>query len=115
MINVKLKSMKMKRVSLNFLTIASILLALFAFTFLSNGGIQGKVSPADGATQVLAISGTDTLRAVLDNGNFSFKDVKPATYTVWVKAKAPYKDASIENVAVVDSATTDVGEIKLEQ
>jgi hypothetical protein len=105
----------MKKISLNFLVIVSVLFALFAFTFVSNGGIQGKASPPDGVTQVLAISGTDTLRAVLDNGNFSFKDVKPATYTVWVKAKAPYKDASIENVAVIDSATTDVGEIKLEQ
>lgn len=115
MIKVKLKSMTMKPSGLNLLMIAGVLFALLAFTFVRNGGIQGKVSPADGATHVLAISGTDTLRAVLDNGSFAFKDVKPATYTIWVKAKAPYKDASIENVAVIDSATTDVGEIKLWQ
>jgi len=115
MINVKLKSMKMKKVSLSFLMVASVLFALFAFTLVRSGGIQGKVSPADGVEIVMAVSGRDTLRAELNNGSFSFKDVKPATYTVWVKAKAPYKDASIENVAVVDSATTDVGEMKLVQ
>ncbi|RZK16268.1 MAG: carboxypeptidase regulatory-like domain-containing protein, partial [Flavobacterium sp.] len=36
-------------------------------------------------------------------------------YTVWVKAVAPYKDTSIENVAVTDTSTTNVGEIKLLQ
>jgi hypothetical protein len=46
---------------------------------------------------------------------FAFSKVKKGTYTVWVKANAPYKDASVENVAVTDSATTDIGEIKLQQ
>jgi hypothetical protein len=103
----------MKRLS--FLMVMGLVLGMLAFTFIKNGGIQGKVSPADGAAQVLAVSGTDTLKTEINNGSFTFSAVKPGTYTVWVKAKAPYKDTSVENVAVVDSATTDVGEIKLQQ
>ena len=105
----------MKKLSFNFLAATASALILFAFTMVKNGGIKGNVSPVDGAVEVLAVSGTDTLRSALNSGNFTFTEVKPGTYTVLVKAKAPYKDFSIENVAVIDSAVTDVGEIKLLQ
>lgn len=105
----------MKRASLNFLAVAGLSIGLFAFGSIKEGGIQGKVSPAEGAKEVVAITGTDTLRSQVSNGAFVFSNVKKGTYTVWVKANAPYKDASVENVAVTDSATTDIGEIKLQQ
>lgn len=105
----------MKKLSLKFLAVAGLTLALFSFTFIKEGGIQGKVSPAEGAAQVLAVSGTDTLTTTINNGSFVFGKVKAGTYTVWVKANPPYKDTSVANVAVVDSTTTDVGEIKLVQ
>jgi hypothetical protein len=105
----------MKRVSLNFLAVAGLSMGIFAFGSVKEGGIQGKVTPAEGAKEVVAVSGTDTLRSQISNGVFVFSKVKKGTYTVWVKANAPYKDASVENVAVTDSATTDIGEIKLQQ
>ena len=105
----------MKRASLNFLAIAGLSLGLFAFGSIKQGGIQGKVIPAEGVKQVVAVAGADTLRSQISNGVFVFSNVKKGTYTVWVKANAPYKDASVENVAVTDSATTDIGELKLQQ
>ena len=105
----------MKRASLNFLTVAGLSIGLFAFGSIKEGGIQGKVTPAEGAKEVIAVAGTDTLRSQISNGTFVFGKVKKGTYTIWVKANAPYKDASVENVAVTDSATTDIGEIKLQQ
>jgi hypothetical protein len=105
----------MKRASLNFLAVAGLSIGLFAFGSIKEGGIQGKVTPAEGAKEVVAVTGTDTLRSQISNGVFVFGKVKKGTYTIWVKANAPYKDASVENVAVTDSATTDIGEIKLQQ
>ncbi len=105
----------MKKLSVNFLVIAAFSLLLLAFVTIKDGGIKGKVSPADSALQVVAVSGTDTIKGDLSSGSFTINNVKPGTYTVWVKAKAPYKDTSVENVAVVDSTVTDVGEIKLKQ
>lgn len=105
----------MKKLSLNFLMVAGLSFILVAFAFIKDSGISGKISPADGASEVLAVSGTDTLKTVVSNGSFVFSPIKPGTYTIWVKAKAPYKDTSVENVAVIDSAITDVGEIKLQQ
>lgn len=105
----------MRKASLNLLAVAGLSLGLFAFNAVKEGGIQGKVSPAEGAKEVVAIAGTDTLRSQISNGSFVFSNVKKGTYTIWVKANAPYKDAAVENVAVADSATTDIGEIKLQQ
>lgn len=105
----------MRRASLNFLAVAGLSIGIFAFGSIKEGGIQGKVTPAEGAKEVVAVAGTDTLRAQVSNGVFVFGKVKKGTYTVWVKANAPYKDAAVENVAVTDSATTDIGEIKLQQ
>ncbi|WP_316822053.1 carboxypeptidase regulatory-like domain-containing protein [Pedobacter gandavensis] len=105
----------MKRLKLNFIIVAGLSGALLAFSASREGGIQGKVNPAEGAAQVLAISGRDTLHATVNSGSFVFSKVKAQNYTIMVKANPPYKDTSIENVAVVDSATTDVGEIKLLQ
>lgn len=105
----------MKKASLNFLASAVLSVGLFAFGSIKEGGIQGKVTPAEGAKEVVAVAGTDTLRSQISNGTFVFSNVKKGTYTIWVKANAPYKDAAIENVAVTDSATTDIGEIKLLQ
>lgn len=105
----------MKKASLNFLAVAALSVGLFAFGSVKEGGIQGKITPAEGVKQVVAVAGTDTLRSQISNGVFVFSTVKKGTYTVWIKANAPYKDASVENVAVTDSATTDIGEIKLLQ
>ncbi|RZL39107.1 MAG: carboxypeptidase regulatory-like domain-containing protein [Pedobacter sp.] len=105
----------MKTAGLKMLAVAGLSLGLFAFGSIKEGGIQGKVSPAEGAKEVVAVAGTDTLRSQISNGAFVFSNVKKGTYTVWVKANAPYKDAAVENVAVTDSATTDIGEIKLLQ
>lgn len=105
----------MKKLSLSLLVCTVFALGILAFAFIKNGGIKGTVAPADGATEVIAISGTDTLRTVISNGSFTFGEVKPATYTLWIKGKLPYKDTSVENVAVIDSTVTDVGEIKLQQ
>ena len=105
----------MKRASLNFLAIGGLSIGLFAFGSIKEGGIQGKVIPAEGAKEVVAVAGTDTLRSEISNGAFIFGKIKKGTYMILVKANAPYRDASVENVSVTDSATTDIGEIKLQQ
>ncbi|WP_316816865.1 carboxypeptidase-like regulatory domain-containing protein [Pedobacter nyackensis] len=104
----------MRRIGVNFLMVAGLVLSLLGFTFIKTGSIQGKVAPAEGVSQVLAVLGTDTLNTTINNGSFAFRNVKIGTYTIVIKANAPFKDLSIKNVAVIDSATTDVGLIKLQ-
>lgn len=92
----------------------TLLTSAFAFRPAA-GSISGKITPPDGATEVWAFAGSDTLKTAVSNGTVSFENVKAGTYTVIVNAKSPYKDATIQNVKVEDGKVTDLGEIKLDQ
>lgn len=105
----------MKNRGIKFLTAAGLMVGLLAFTSVKQGGIKGSVSPADGAQGVMAIKGTDTIKASINSGSFVLGDLKAGTYTVIVKAITPYKDAFVENVVVTDTTVADVGEIQLTQ
>ncbi|WP_029282092.1 hypothetical protein [Pedobacter sp. R20-19] len=95
------------------LILSSILFV--AFTFVKLGGIVGRVGPVDAVTGVSLIAGRDTTSVTVNQGSFSFTQLKEGVYTIVIKANAPYKDAVIENVAVKDSTTTDLGEVRLKQ
>ena len=86
---------------------------LFAFT-TTQSGIVGKVAPADGASTVWAISGSDSAKSAVTSRSFSLA-VKAGTYNVIVDDKEPYKDVTLENVEVKDGQATDLGEISLQQ
>jgi len=90
-------------------------LGAIAFTNSKTGGIIGKITPIDAASTVSLIAAKDTLIAQVNQGVFTFTNLKEGVYTVVVKANAPYQNAILEKVAVKDSATTDLGEIKLQQ
>jgi hypothetical protein len=108
----------MKNTSINLLAAAAISSVLFAFTAPSHSilatAIKGKVSPADGAVAVVAVSATDSAKGVISDGMFLI-DTKPGTYKVTVLAKTPYKDLVKDNVEVMDGNTTDMGTITLQQ
>jgi len=105
----------MKKLSIILSLIVVLSIGLIAFKNIRLGGIMGKITPVDGASSVSVVAGTDTLKAQINQGTFGFTNLKQGVYTIWIKGNAPYKDAMIENVAVKDSATTDLGEIKLLQ
>lgn len=89
--------------------------AFFSFALMPAAGIKGKVAPAESAGTVWAISGTDTLKTQTEQGAFLFPDAKPGSYKVLVEAKAPYKNAVKENVAVKEGEVVDLGTITLVQ
>lgn len=105
----------MKRAKMSLLAVAAVAFGAFAFKGIAGGSIAGKVVPADGATEAWAVSGTDTLKAPIADGAFSFAEAAAGTYTVIVDAKEPFKDATITDVKVEDGKATDLGEIKLAQ
>ncbi|QPH37764.1 carboxypeptidase regulatory-like domain-containing protein [Pedobacter endophyticus] len=105
----------MKRFTFSLIALTALAFFIVAFTNVKTGGMFGKITPADGASAVSIVGGADTLKAQLVQGTFTFSNLKEGVYTVLIKANAPYKDAIIDKVAVKDSATTDLGEIKLQQ
>ena len=95
------------------IVIASVA-GLFAFTTTTQSSITGKVTPADGAETVWAVSATDSTKSAITAGAFALQ-VKPGTYKVIVDAKDPYKDVTLENVEVKQDQPLDVGEIVLQK
>jgi hypothetical protein len=89
------------------------LATLFTFATLQSGSIKGKIIPADGASQVWAISSVDTLKAAISQGNFEITRAKAGIYKVYIDAIDPYKDVVKDGVQVNDGGTVDLGEIQL--
>ena len=103
----------MKKRMLTLGIVAASVAGLVAFTTTATS-ITGKVTPADQAETVWAISGTDSTKAAVTAGAFAI-EVKPGTYKVIVDAKDPYKDVTLENLEVKQDQALDVGEIVLQQ
>lgn len=104
----------MKKSMLTFGIVAASVAGLFAFTPVTQSSITGKVTPADGADAVWAISASDSTKGVISSGAFTI-EVKPGTYKVMVDAKDPYKDVTLENLEVKQDQPLDVGEIVLQK
>ncbi|MCW3465585.1 hypothetical protein [Chitinophaga nivalis] len=82
---------------------------------VEGGSITGKITPAEGATEIEADNGTEKLKAAVSQGSFAIPAAKSGTYTITILGKAPFKNAVIKDVKVEDGKATDLGEIKLEQ
>jgi hypothetical protein len=80
-----------------------------------SGSIRGKVLPHQAALHVWAVSNGDTGRAVLQNGEFEIRNLRPGRYLIIVGARLPYKTTIKPDVIVNDSSNTDVGDIRLDQ
>ena len=105
----------MKKLGVFFIALLVSTVFFFAFALIKQGGIVGRVNPAEAVAGISLIAGTDTVKAQMNQGAFTFTNLKEGVYTISIRANAPYKDFLIEKVAVKDSATTDLGEIKLQQ
>lgn len=92
-----------------------VLTGIFSFCSIQSGTIKGTVSPSEAARTVWTISGTDTLKATINNGSFDIMNVNAGTYKIVVEAASPYKNKVLDNITVMDGNTTDVGIITLEK
>ena len=89
------------------------IVAFSAFIIFAGGIIKGKILPADGASQVWAISSSDTLKAAISQGIFEISNVKQGTYKIYIDAIDPYRDVVRDGIQVSENGTVDLGEIQL--
>ena len=101
----------MKRLIILFAAVMLTVTIFYSFK-KPQGTVTGKVTPADAVVSVWAVGDTDSTHVDYSNGNFTISAV-PGTYKIFVDAKEPYKDATMDNVQIKEGASTDVGEIKL--
>jgi len=92
-----------------------ICLLFAAFTQQRLGSIRGRIVPQNGAVGVWAVSDTDTGHAVVQNGEFEIKQLRPGRYRVIADGKRPYKVTTRPDVVVADSNQVNIGDIILDQ
>jgi hypothetical protein len=104
----------MKKTGLTLCATILAVVALHSFDHQKAGTIIGSIVPADGAVYVWAIQGTDTIRALPANGQFSLT-ARSGNWKLIIDAKDPYIDVMMENVQVTDGKETSLGEIRLQR
>lgn len=105
----------MKNTRIGLLGLSAVFAGLFAFTNIQGGSIKGKIVPADGASQVWALSSKDTLKAMINQGSFEIQNANAGTYKIYIDATEPYKDVVKEGVQVTDGGTADIGVVTLQK
>jgi hypothetical protein len=80
-----------------------------------SGELEGKIKPKEALpASIMAISGTDTLRAIADHeGEFKIRGIKSNTVNLIIKPSNGYKDSVINNIQVRRNDDTDLGKIVL--
>ncbi|MEP7111613.1 MAG: hypothetical protein ABI760_26695 [Ferruginibacter sp.] len=105
----------MKKSILKFCAAGLVVLGFVAMKEIAPATISGKISPAEAADAVWAIKETDSVKATVSSEGTFQVEVKPGTWKLVVSAKAPYRNAEVNQVIVTDDNNTDAGEIKLEK
>jgi hypothetical protein len=106
----------MKNYKLIFWAVALLALALLVFArTIPAGSVTGTITPRGSATQVWLFSGSDTIRAGVQNDIFDIANAKAGSYTLVVDPSPTYKPNSKTGVVVRDGEITNVGEIIMEQ
>ena len=103
----------MKNIQLKFAAFVIMLLVLYSFIRFDGGTIKGRIIPTDAASQVWAMSATDTLKAAISQGSFEIMNAKAGTYRIYIDATDPFKDVVKEGVRLTDGGIVDLGEIQL--
>ena len=102
----------MKKTLATFIAVVLTVVGLHAFRAMQQSGIKGTITPPDGTELVIAVSGTDSVKAKPVNGSFTLA-VKPGSWKVLIDAREPLKDVVLD-AAVKEGEVADLGEIKLQ-
>lgn len=92
-----------------------VIVSLPAFNLFKNSLVKGSVTPPDSAIRAWLISGTDTLYASIDQGNFELTNIKPGNYRIIMEGRPPYRNSIKDGIRVVDGQPTDVGVIEMQK
>ncbi len=79
---------------------------------IRGGFINGKLYPGTQAESIMAINGSDSVKAVSKNGYFGMK-VRPGIWKVVVGIKKANNNVVRENLEVNEGQNVNLGEIKL--
>jgi len=84
-----------------------------AVKILQTSSLHTRILPAEGAEEVWAIQGNDSVRLINNDGDYYLSAVNPGPWRVTVDAKKPYKNVNFEIPDMRPGTDKDLGEIRL--
>jgi hypothetical protein len=104
----------MRRNALELCLVLCVIAGIHTWRIMRTGTINGKVFPATTVESVMAVSGTDSVKTISENGSFAMM-VDPGTWKVLVAMKEQTPNVIRENVEVTSGKQIDLGEIRLSE
>lgn len=89
--------------------------SVHAVKLLQTSSFHAHISPATAPERVLAIQGSDTIKMGGSEGDYYLTTANPGRWRIFVDAKKPYRDASLEVEDVKPGSDVDLGNIILKQ
>jgi len=102
----------MRRALVELSLVLLAVICVHTVTIMRSGSIHLRVYPAHLGESVMAISGTDSVRAMSRDGYFGMK-VRPGTWKVVVANKELTQNVIRENLLVNQGENINLGEIRL--
>jgi hypothetical protein len=104
------KKSVMSKTGATLIGVVLIVIVLHAFRAMKQSNIIGKVVTKDNAVWVYVVSGNDSLKAMVKDGQFKFT-VKPGSWKVLIGHSKLLIDEGL--VEVQEGSTLDLGTIRL--
>ncbi|MFI5151993.1 MAG: hypothetical protein ACHQET_01585 [Chitinophagales bacterium] len=104
----------MRRALVELSLVLLAVICIHTVTIMRSGSIHLRVYPAHFGESVMAINGTDSVRAMSRDGYFGMK-VRPGTWKVIVANKELTRNVIRENLLVNRGENINLGEIRLSE
>ena len=104
----------MRRGFLELCLIIVVVIGIHAERLLHNGSIEGRISPAQASSSVLAVRGNDSIKVNSENGHFGV-DLQPGDWKLVFALKEFNGTSTEKKIQVLEGQRINLGEIRLDQ
>ena len=88
--------------------------SVHAVKIMQSGSLQGKVYPANGAENVWAVKGNDSIKIRSSEGDF-YITLDPGRWKVVINARSPFRSMLFDTLVVKRGGIVDLGKINLQK
>jgi hypothetical protein len=104
----------MRKAGVELCVVLLVIASIHTLRIMRSGFINGKVYPANSVESVMAVNGTDSVKAVSEDGSFAMM-LNPGIWKVVVGMKEQTRNVIRENVEVIGGKQINLGEIRLSE
>jgi hypothetical protein len=104
----------MRKAGLELFLLVVVITGMHTFKIMKIGSIKGRVYPSNTLESVVAVNGTDSVRAMSENGSFAMI-LRPGVWKVIFAVRQQARNIIRDNIEVAEGKNTNLGEIRLSE